>query len=121
MKMAKIIKFENITKGVETKLQIINPKCRCFHPEFQIDVVNHEVICKQCGALVDPFVALLEYAEHQRRFIWQMEKYKAAQKEFEKIKAEWSLTIREKRRLEKAMQETRFPSEDFFQRETENE
>ena len=114
MTMAKIIKFEDITKGVETRLQIISPKCRCFHPEFQIDVANHEVICKQCGAL-------LECAEHQRRFIWQMEKYKAAQKEFEKIKAEWSLTIREKRRLEKAMQETRFPSEDFFQKETENE
>ena len=114
MNMAKIIKFENITKGVETRLQIINSKCRCFHPEFQIDVANHNVTCKRCGALIDPFVALLEYAEYQRRFIWQMEKYKVAQKEFEKIKAEWSLTTKEKRRLEKSMQETRFPSEDFF-------
>lgn len=119
--MAKITRFEDATQGLETSLQIINPKCRCFHPNFLIDVAKHEVTCKKCGATIDPFDALLEYANNQRRFIWEIEKYKTAKREFEKIQSEWSLTIREKRRIEKAMRETRYPANGFMPQEAEQD
>lgn len=106
-----------MTQGVETRLFIENPKCRCFHPEFAINVANHEVTCRKCGAIIDPFIALLEFADKQRRFIWEIEKYKAAKREFEQIESEWSLTIKEKRRISNAMREARYPKGDYVPEE----
>ena len=42
--------------------------CRCFDPCYEIDFQNKLVYCKDCGAIVDPFEALLSIAGRYDRF-----------------------------------------------------
>lgn len=70
----KIISFEllQVNKNRE-KL------CRCNPPHYEVDTVNRIVKCTDCGAIIDPFEALIEVAN-------QANKYKEFQKEaIEKI------------------------------------
>lgn len=76
----------------------------CRHLSLEINKEARTVICKNCGCELDPFNALLEFADRQRRDLRQMAQWLAARKEFERIQAEWSLTIAEKRRIRKAME-----------------
>lgn len=76
----------------------------CRHLSLEINEEARTVICKNCGCELDPFNALLEFADRQRRDLRQMAQWLAAKKEFERIQAEWSLTIAEKRRIRKAME-----------------
>lgn len=76
----------------------------CRHLSLEINEEARTVICKNCGCELDPFNALLEFADKQRRDLRQMAQWLAARKEFERIQAEWSLTIAEKRRIRKAME-----------------
>jgi hypothetical protein len=41
--------------------------CDCWEPSYEIDSENRIVICKTCGAIVDPFEALLKIARHYDR------------------------------------------------------
>jgi len=38
--------------------------CQCRNRKFEIDTTNREVICQECGAIVDPYDALLSIATH---------------------------------------------------------
>ena len=36
--------------------------CKCRKPHYEIDTQNHIVMCLDCGAIVDPFVAITQIA-----------------------------------------------------------
>lgn len=113
--MAKIIRFNPIAQGDSkdsyTKFNILptrhQPWGLCRHLSLEINEEARTVICKNCGCEIDPFNALLEFADKERKDIRQMAQWLAAKKEFERIQAEWSLTITEKRRIRKAMEDNR--------------
>lgn len=111
--MAKICNFSDFTGPVETSLKNIYRKHGqifvCRHLAFELDTSTRTVCCKECGEIVDAFDVLREFAYEQRTFLWQVEKYKAAKEEFERIQSEWSLTTREKRRIDKATQQAKCP------------
>lgn len=112
--MARVINFSDFKDGISTSLTIAPRKhspWRCRHCDFEVFPQTREVLCKECGEVVDPFDVIMQYAENERRFVWNVEKCKAAIREFEKIQSEWSLTIREKRRIKKAMEMAKLPEE----------
>ena len=41
--------------------------CTCKKPLYEIDINNHLVYCKECGAIVEPFTALTECAMYYER------------------------------------------------------
>lgn len=41
--------------------------CQCLNPHYEIDVQNRLVVCKDCGAIIDPFDALVDLAKHYER------------------------------------------------------
>lgn len=67
--------------------------CKCEKPHFEIDVVNRAVQCRDCGAYIDSFEALLrisgmgeELSEYQRRAIEKCKSYgEEANKEFRRM------------------------------------
>lgn len=106
--MANIINFNDAIKGKVTTLEVIKGNhsvFRCGHGNIKLFVNERKVYCKACGEEIDPFDALLEFADNERRFLWEVAAAKLAIEEFEKIKSEWSLTLTEKRRIRK-VQET---------------
>lgn len=57
--------------------------CKCNPPHYVLDEVNRLVICNDCGAVVEPFEALLqmtkyidEFAEYQRESINKINVYR---------------------------------------------
>ena len=42
--------------------------CRCLDASYILDVNNRLVICEQCGAILDPFDALLKIQEKQQEW-----------------------------------------------------
>lgn len=102
--MADIINFDDAIKGKVTTLEVVQGQhsvYRCGHGNIELDVNERKVRCKSCGEEIDPFDALLEFADKERRFLWEVAAAKLAIEEFEKIKSEWSLTLTEKRRIDK--------------------
>lgn len=100
--MAKIINFEE-SRGIPVTFTLVGDRHRCRHPDFEILLETHEIRCRKCGQIIHPFDALLAYAQNDRMFRFWVAKYEAAKAEFEKIQSGWSLTVREKRRIKKAM------------------
>ena len=45
-----------------------NKKCTCRNRKFEIDTQNREISCQECGAVIDPYVALLDIASHYEQF-----------------------------------------------------
>jgi len=43
-------------------------KCTCRNRKFEIDTQNREISCQECGAVIDPYVALLDIASHYEQF-----------------------------------------------------
>lgn len=43
--------------------------CKCHPPHYEIDTVNRIVSCRDCGATVDSFEALLNVAEYADDFV----------------------------------------------------
>lgn len=41
--------------------------CKCVSPHYEIDYQNHLVYCQDCGAIVDPFEALVHIARDFKR------------------------------------------------------
>lgn len=41
--------------------------CRCLNPHYEIDAQNRLVVCNDCGAIIDPFDALVDLAKHYER------------------------------------------------------
>lgn len=60
--------------------------CRCNPPHFEIDTNNRIVVCKDCGATIEPFEALIRICEYND----ELEEYQ--KKAFEKAKtyAQWA-------------------------------
>lgn len=50
------------------KLELAKRKlCNCFEPSYEVDTQNRIVTCQDCGAIVDPFDALVQTAwQHDR-------------------------------------------------------
>lgn len=71
--------------------------CKCKIPHYEVDSVNRLVSCEDCGALIDPFDALVNICKHQ-------DSYKEYQKEaIEKVKLYRELADKEwRRRLKNA-------------------
>lgn len=42
--------------------------CKCNPPHYEIDTVNRIVTCKDCGATLDPFDALLTLVDYMGRY-----------------------------------------------------
>lgn len=105
--MGNTINFTEATQGMVTRFEIVasnhNPG-KCGHGNLALIVEERIVKCKHCGAILDPFDALLQVADKERRFIWEVSRAKAAIEEWEKIQAEWTPTQRERRRVEKVRQ-----------------
>lgn len=67
--------------------------CKCSTPQYEIDTKNRLVMCFGCGAVVDPFEALISLAyrfeqleESQRRMLHQTDTYKKlADEEFSRM------------------------------------
>lgn len=58
-----IISFELLKVEVNRK-----KLCRCQDASYTLDVNNRLVICDQCGAIIDPFDALLKIGEKQQEW-----------------------------------------------------
>ncbi len=65
-----IISFELLKAEVNRK-----KLCRCQDASYTLDVNNRLVICDQCGAIIDPFDALLKIVDKQRE--WEEYQIKA--------------------------------------------
>ena len=74
--MKDIVRFDlvKINRGRE-KL------CKCVVPHFEIDTENRIVLCQKCGAILDPFEALVKLAEHPEKMVEMQKRMK------ERIKA----------------------------------
>ena len=48
--------------------------CRCKSPHYEIDTNNRIVMCIDCGAVVDPFEALISFVERYEDIEEQEEK-----------------------------------------------
>ena len=44
-----------------------NKKCTCRNRKFEIDTQNREVCCQECGAIIDPYTALVDIANNYER------------------------------------------------------
>lgn len=103
--MSRLIRFEALDEI--RSVRIVERKCRCRHAKLEIYETERIVKCKTCGKIVDPFDALVQLAHEEARLWNQCRQYEEAVKEFNKIESEWNLTIRERRKIQKAMNETR--------------
>lgn len=81
--MKDIVRFDlvKINRGRE-KL------CQCVPPQLEIDTENRIVSCRKCGAVLDPFEALLKLVEHSEKLMEtqnrMQERIKAYREEAEK-------------------------------------
>ncbi len=66
--------------------------CKCNPPHLEIDTTNRIVVCKDCGATIDPFEALLTFAEYTEEY----EKYQ--EEALEKINSYREMANEELRR-----------------------
>lgn len=48
--------------------------CKCNPPHYEVDVVNRIVTCTDCGAVIDPFEALVTLCSYEDRFTEYQEK-----------------------------------------------
>lgn len=60
--------------------------CECRNPHYEIDTRNRLVMCLDCGAVVDPFEALVEIAVHYDRLNNQVENLLSQAKEIQDYK-----------------------------------
>ena len=104
----KVISIEEAQGGTVTTNYEVKPRVwGCKHRQLTLDEDEHAVYCKQCGIRLDPYAILAEYAAGERRTARDIKRYEAACREFKKIQEEWSLTQRERRRLDKVMSDIR--------------
>ena len=45
-----------------------NKKCTCRNRKFYIATQNREITCQECGAIIDPYDAMLDIANHYEQF-----------------------------------------------------
>lgn len=47
--------------------------CKCYAPHYLVDADNRLIYCEDCGAIVDPYDALLEITRHYDRIADQIQ------------------------------------------------
>ena len=47
--------------------------CECQPPHYEVDIINHMIVCKDCGAIVDPFDAICNIAGYSNHLSVQVE------------------------------------------------
>lgn len=64
--------------------------CKCKNPHYEVDTANRLITCTDCGAVVDPFEAMLEICKHQEQYReYQREAIKKATLYREIAEKEW--------------------------------
>lgn len=64
--------------------------CKCNPPHYEVDTVNRIVTCRDCGATLDSFDALLTLCEHMNRYEeYQREAIEKTNTYREMANAEW--------------------------------
>lgn len=58
----KIIRFDMVKVDYG-----IRKMCRCSTPHYEVDYQNRMVYCADCGAIIDPFNALVNIARNRER------------------------------------------------------
>lgn len=58
--------------------------CKCDPPHYEIDTINRIITCLDCGAVIDPFEALITLCDHENKF----EEYQKKALEKAKVYAE---------------------------------
>jgi hypothetical protein len=48
--------------------------CKCDPPHYEIDTVNRIITCSDCGAVIDPFEALVTLCRYEDKFTEYQEK-----------------------------------------------
>ncbi|MTI83459.1 MAG: hypothetical protein FH756_06025 [Firmicutes bacterium] len=56
-------------------------KCTCINRNYEVDTVNKEVLCTQCGAVVDPYDVLVDIAYSHERLNGEVENLLRQRKE----------------------------------------
>ena len=109
--MAKRISFKKESErqriSLEVDYTIRSKTYTCPHAHVTLDYNGRILQCDDCEEFIDPFDFLMEYQRKQRKTRRDIARWEAAKAEFNKIQAEWNLTIREKRRIKEAMDEAR--------------
>ena len=105
--MADVIPFKEAAEKLgptPTRFTFKPKKMRfeCPHAHINLNESSRLCECKDCGDTIDPFDVLIQYCDGERKHFRDIERFEAAKSEFEKIQSEWSLTIAEKRRIDKA-------------------
>jgi len=86
--------------GKDDKLNVLTPDFgssrlelkqiakRCNHSRIVVDPTMRQVECKDCGAIIDPIHALVQFAEKERRFQYSREEVLRAQERVKDLKVE---------------------------------
>lgn len=81
------LQVENLTRDLEEARGAVKPvlnrmRGQCFH-SGRFEVADHEpsITCKQCGAVVDPFLVLRKIATRELNFSYQLNALRAEHKE----------------------------------------
>lgn len=67
-------------------------ECTCKYPHYELDTENRLVFCSSCNAIIDPFDALINFAEHIENY------QKIEQSLKERITIEQNLAAKELKR-----------------------
>lgn len=59
--------------------------CQCENPHYEIDLTNRLVVCTDCGAIIEPFEALLSCAKHMEKYSEYQKKAIEATKTFREL------------------------------------
>ena len=71
--------------------------CKCVAPHFEIDTENRIVLCQKCGAILDPFEALVKLAEHPEKMVEMQKQMQERIKAYkEEVEQERSKMIKSK-------------------------
>ena len=75
--------------------------CNCNPPHYEIDTTNRIVICKDCGATIDPFEALISICGYNDK----MKEYQEKAIERARTYAEWADKEHRRRMKNKAFKD----------------
>lgn len=86
--------------------------CKCNPQHYEVDTVNRIVTCKDCGATLDAFDALVTLCEHMKRYEeYQREAIEKANAYREMANAEWRRRMKNRafKEMDSAYQKGLYP------------
>jgi hypothetical protein len=94
----KIVSFE--TLKIKRNMRKI---CNCENPQYDVDITNRAVWCRECGAWIDPFEAILDIANHAEKLEQDIahleDKQKEAYEKIQKLNGEIEILAKKRARL----------------------